>query len=389
GLSPEQLRGMFRLREAQISQQLAEMRDQLGEVGQRLRQIERESSLAAYDVRIKQVEPLLVASVRAMLPDHAAVGALFGEVVEALGPHAQDALGPNPGEPGQTLVLCHDTEFRAADVDGEAAFVVRRPAPERGRMRVRELPAATMAATIHHGSYETIGAAHEAVLTWIEANGYRICGPDREVYLHNTMPACRDDPSYVTEIQYPVERAAALRPCQKTLLLFKEELMIATEPHVEVRAEQPYAGIRAQLPMQALGDAIPALHGEIFGWLAARGIAPAGAPILRYHTIDMACNLDIEVGVPVAAPFEGDGRVTAQTLPAGRYAALVYVGVENGVPGNAALLDWAKERGLALDSWDDPAGEAFAGRYETFIDGPEDSPDMATWKTEVAMKLKD
>ena len=52
----------------------------------------------------------------------------------------------------------------------------------------------------------TIGEAHEAVLRWIEANGYRIVGSDREIYLYNTMPIRLDDPSYVTEIQYPVEK---------------------------------------------------------------------------------------------------------------------------------------------------------------------------------------
>jgi effector-binding domain-containing protein len=39
---------------------------------------------------------------------------------------------------------------------------------------------------------------------WIEANGYRLTGPDREIYLQGgTDP---DDPSYVTEIQQPVEK---------------------------------------------------------------------------------------------------------------------------------------------------------------------------------------
>jgi effector-binding domain-containing protein len=78
-------------------------------------------------------------------------------------------------------------------------------------MRVYELPAATMAATVHHGAYNTINAAHEAVLEWVEANGYRIVGPDREINLHNTMPIRQDDPSYVTEIQYPVERVMNTR----------------------------------------------------------------------------------------------------------------------------------------------------------------------------------
>jgi len=206
GLSPEQMRGMLRLRHAQISQQLADMQGQLTEVEMRLQQIEREE-LATYDVILKRVEPLLVASVRAILPNHSAVGSLFGEVYEALGLHVGRALGPHPEEGGQTLVLWYDTEFKERDVDGAAAFMLRCRVPEGGRMHVHELPAATMAATVHHGSYNTIGEAHEAILKWIDANGYRIVGPDREMNLYHTMPIRRDDPSYITEIQYPVEKA--------------------------------------------------------------------------------------------------------------------------------------------------------------------------------------
>jgi DNA-binding transcriptional MerR regulator/predicted transcriptional regulator YdeE len=208
GIPPEQMRGMLRLRHAQISQQLVEMRSQLVEVEARLQQIEREDTVSPYDVILKHVEPQLAASVRTLLPKRSQVGALFSEVYEALGPHVGEALGPHPGESGQTLVLWYDNEFKERDFDGAAAFLLRCRVPESGRMHVHELPAATMAATIHHGSYNTIGEAHEAILTWIEANGYRIVGPDREVYLYNKPPIRLDDPSYITEIQYPVEKAA-------------------------------------------------------------------------------------------------------------------------------------------------------------------------------------
>jgi DNA-binding transcriptional MerR regulator len=207
GLTPEQMRGMLRLRHAQISQQLVEVQSQLVEVEARIQQIEREEDVSTHDVLLKQVDPQLVASVRAILPNHSAVGSLFAEVYEALGSHVGEALGPNPGEGGQTLVLWYDNEYKDHDVDGAAAFILRGRAPDSGRMRVHELAAATMAATVHHGSYNTIGAAHEAILRWIDANGYRIVGPDREIYLYNTMPVRLDDPSYVTEIQYPVEKA--------------------------------------------------------------------------------------------------------------------------------------------------------------------------------------
>jgi len=206
GLTPEQMRGMLRLRHAQINQQLGEMQSQLLEVEVRLQQIEREDRLSPYDVVLKQVEPQLVASVRTILPDHGAVGMLFKEVYEALGEHVEAALGPNPGQGGQTLVLWYDTEFKETDVDGAAAFFVNCPAPDNGRMRVHELPAATMATTIHHGPYNRINEAHEALITWIDANNYRIVGADREIYLYNRTPIRRDDPTYITEIQYPVEK---------------------------------------------------------------------------------------------------------------------------------------------------------------------------------------
>ena len=54
GLSPEQMRGMLRLRHAQISQQLVDMQGQLVEVEMRLQQIEREDRLPAHDVLLKQ-----------------------------------------------------------------------------------------------------------------------------------------------------------------------------------------------------------------------------------------------------------------------------------------------------------------------------------------------
>lgn len=205
-ISTEQMRGMLRLRQAQLNQELAEREQQLSEVARRLSQIDKGDALIGYDVILKSVDPLLVASVRAILPSHSASGTLFKEVYDALGDHVPKALGSNPGENGTTLVLWYDTEHKESDVDGAAAFMLRARVPESGRMRVHELPACTMAATIHQGAYNTIHNAHEAVITWIELNHYRIVGADREINIYNKHPIRLDDPSYITEIQYPVEK---------------------------------------------------------------------------------------------------------------------------------------------------------------------------------------
>lgn len=161
------------------------------------------------------------------------------------------------------------------------------------------------------------------------------------------------------------------------------------EPRLEERAEQPYVGIRTQTTMRQLGKTIPETLDELDAWCREREITPAAAPFIRYHVIDMQGALDVELGVPVASPRPGDGRVTAGVLPAGRYAALIYSGVKNGVAGNKALLDWGAPQGLAWDRWTTERGDAFGSRLESFLTLPEDEPDPAKWEAEVAIRLAD
>jgi effector-binding domain-containing protein len=80
------------------------------------------------------------------------------------------------------------------------------PLPDHGRVKVYDLPAVeTMACVVHHGSHDMLGQAYGDLLTWIEVNGYRIVGPNRDVYLRG--PESGDDTStYVTEVQIPVRK---------------------------------------------------------------------------------------------------------------------------------------------------------------------------------------
>jgi effector-binding domain-containing protein len=163
-----------------------------------------------------------------------------------------------------------------------------------------------------------------------------------------------------------------------------------TEPKIDTRPDQHYAGIRTELAQSEMGsDVIPKLIGEVFGWLNQNGIEPDGIPFMRFHIINMPGQMHIEIGVPVAAPIKGDGRVNPGVLPAGRYASLIYTDVTKGEEGNGVLMNWAKEQGIEWDAWDDPKGHAFRSRYEIFIDGPQEDPDPTNWRTEVAIKLAD
>jgi len=164
-----------------------------------------------------------------------------------------------------------------------------------------------------------------------------------------------------------------------------------TEPKIEHRNAQPYMGIRAQVTMQELGKVLPPLWGEVYGWLASKGLKPIGAPLWRYRVIDMAAKLEIDVAVPVAGAATGDNRIIADILPAGLYATLIYTGPYEGLmQATGDLLAWAEKKGIVWDKR--PAGpesEAWRARVENYLTDPTKEPDPAKWETELAFKLAD
>jgi effector-binding domain-containing protein len=164
---------------------------------------------------------------------------------------------------------------------------------------------------------------------------------------------------------------------------------MTTDPQIIERDGQPYAAIRASVTMTELG-ALADRFGEVFGWLAERGVTPAGAPFFRYNVIDMERQLDVEAGVPVRTAIEGDGRVRAGTLPAGRYASAVHVGRYDGLIGAVEdLLGWADAQGLEFDASSAEDGEQWGCRLEIYLTNPAEEPDPGKWETQLAFRLAD
>lgn len=162
-----------------------------------------------------------------------------------------------------------------------------------------------------------------------------------------------------------------------------------TSPTIIERAAQPYVAYRESVPMGQV--AAPARHfAEIFGWLGERGIAPAGAPFYKYDLIDMAHELVIEAGVPVAAVPDVPAEMIAGVLPAGRYATVTHTGhPDELMEVTRRLLEWAEEQGLTWDMTETAQGDRFACRLEIYYSNPQEEPDMTKWVTELAFRLAD
>ena len=204
-LTAEQMRGMLKLRHADIRQQVQEETERLARVEARLRQIEQEDVMSKYDVVIKKVEAIKIASVRGVVPTPPQQGSLWGELDGYLAGKRVRPVSP-------CFSLYHDDEYKEKDWDIEACEPIAADVPESGRVKVRTLPAVEMmACSVHHGPFTTIGEAYDAIGKWISANGYRICGPSREIYLHVAEEGqgmvSQTAADTVTEIQFPVEKA--------------------------------------------------------------------------------------------------------------------------------------------------------------------------------------
>jgi DNA-binding transcriptional MerR regulator len=197
-LTPEQIRGILRLKQVEIQQRVQEEGARLARVEWRLKQIEREETMPTQEVVLKKVPPIVVASVRDTVPT-TGIGQLFGEIFAHLGQHTVNPAGP-------TMGIYYDEEFHEEAVDIEAAVPVSGPLPGGERVKCRDLPAVEEAACIFHpGTFDTLAGTYGQLMAWVEANGYRMAGPIREVYVQWAEPG--GDPSTnVTEIQLPVAK---------------------------------------------------------------------------------------------------------------------------------------------------------------------------------------
>jgi len=197
-LSLEHLRGMFTLKQAQTQQMIDTEQARLTRIAARLCQIEQEGKMPAYDVLLKQVEAVLIASVREMVRLDGGLGQSYGKVAAYL-----EQQGVQPGSPA--LFLLHSRSQQRDDglfIDLETAIPLSTPLSGNEQVTIRTLSGGLMVCTIHTGVDLFLGQAYVALSRWIKDNDYQITGPARQVRLRYGEQM--DPTQYVTEVQYPV-----------------------------------------------------------------------------------------------------------------------------------------------------------------------------------------
>jgi effector-binding domain-containing protein len=133
---------------------------------------------------------------------------------------------------------------------------------------------------------------------------------------------------------------------------------------------QPVLSIRATIPVASLGPAMGNRLGALSSYLRQSGAQPAGPPYVRYHTFG-EIETDMETGVPVAAPTEGEGRIASGELPGGPALTTWHDGPHDKL-GDA----YARIASRLKDHEREPSGPAWEVYH--WIDLSQDV-DPATW----------
>ncbi len=205
-ISADEVRGMLRLRQAEIEQTVHEEMQRLRAVQARLRQIEDDAEGGGLEVVMKSVPAQRFLALRKQYSLMSDMLPVVQELLEIL----PKQFGPKLG---YMTAIIHGSSFDLENVDAELGFAIDLDAgdsfrlPSERVLTVRELPAIqTMATVARHGSYENNCRSYGALGAWLEENELSLAAPAREVFL--VPPACDDLDSIVVEIQAPVARAA-------------------------------------------------------------------------------------------------------------------------------------------------------------------------------------
>jgi DNA-binding transcriptional MerR regulator len=198
-VSPEELRGMLRLRQAELRSRIDADAGRLRQVEARLRIIETEGAMPSEDIQIKSLPAVRVAEVTGVAGDFEpasispVIQPLYDQLCVAL-----DRAGVLPS--GPALAWYEDAPDGGVLV--HAGMPVGTDAGAYEGFTVTDLPAIERAATIvHRGSMDDVMPTIQTLARWIEANGYKSAGYNRELYVsYGAGPG-----PWAVELQEPVE----------------------------------------------------------------------------------------------------------------------------------------------------------------------------------------
>jgi DNA-binding transcriptional MerR regulator len=204
-ISAAELRGMLKLRQAELAAQIEADMTRMSRIEARLLAIEREEKLPDDGIVVRQIPAVRVAELTGTAASYepAAITPVIGPLYDDLFCRlARADFAPA----GPAVAYYEDAPAGKGAVIVHAAVQVAVGRGAAHDFSLVDLPEVPCAATvIHHGSMDNVLPTGQALARWIDRNGYRSTGCLREL----TLVHSDDRDQWVTELQAPIEPASA------------------------------------------------------------------------------------------------------------------------------------------------------------------------------------
>ena len=200
-VSAAELRGMLKLRRAEIHAHIEAETARLARVEARLLSIEDEARVPVDGVVVKRLAPVRVGELTGTAAGYEpeaitpVIQPLYGELFCLMVSAGVSAAGPaiayyEDAPAGDGAIVVHAAVPVFAELGADHGFTVV------------DLPEVdSVAAIIHHGAMDDVLSTGQALARWIDASGYRSAGYAREVTLQHN----EDPDQWVTELQQPID----------------------------------------------------------------------------------------------------------------------------------------------------------------------------------------
>ena len=211
-LTAEEIRGMLMAQLVLTERELQAAQARQEQIIARLKTLELEENMPAYEVTLKPVEAVCMAAIREIVPEVEQMpercGAMFQHIAQWM-VASRLPFGP-------AVTIYHTEEYTQKNIDTECGFIIPDAAAARVAAEAAPPPAPVVIRTMDsapcvastvvtddfYGKVGGLTPAYHAIARWIEEHGYQVVGPPRELFYGS--PEAGD---FTAEIQYPVEKA--------------------------------------------------------------------------------------------------------------------------------------------------------------------------------------
>ncbi|MEO5953206.1 MAG: MerR family transcriptional regulator [Chloroflexia bacterium] len=201
-----QLRELLAQKQVALHRQIEGEKARLQRLETRIRQIERGDEQATYEVVLKKVPAMTMATVQKMVPHVSDMAtyrcAMYGTLYRTLEQARLETRGPE-------YALYRNDAYTERNIFMEAAVGIERTDADltEGEVSLRILPEVEeLASVMHRGRLEDVGFAIVALYRWMGANGYQAGESYREVHLFGRENDLLSFDDVVVEMQLPVHR---------------------------------------------------------------------------------------------------------------------------------------------------------------------------------------